>query len=196
MSGAKDIVEKSELRALFKNRIAGLSVQERNEQSYAIVVQLTEFLQDHQGVWALYSPLNDEPNLTALLQACSHIDWVFPKVESKTEIKFRRVDSLDQLVTGAWGLHEPAQKPSVPKDEIAGTLIPGLAYDHQGVRLGRGGGYYDRFLWNFKGLKLGVTFNEGLTVETLPRESHDQLMNTVVSPQKWVDVKQSEVSYV
>ncbi|MCJ8277833.1 MAG: hypothetical protein HRT44_09270, partial [Bdellovibrionales bacterium] len=64
--------------------------------------------------------------------------------------------------------------------------------DVQGTRLGRGGGYYDRFLAQYGGIKIGVVFNEGLTTDLLPREDHDQLMDIVATPSQWVEVNLKE----
>lgn len=184
------MVVKEALRSSFKRLIHILPPDSKQVQSLQIQDQLIEFLQRQQGCWTLFSPLNDEPNLVGLLEASSHLQWVFPRVESKIKMSFYKVTDSDQLVASAWGVLEPGpeQGSAVSKDEIRGCILPGLAFDIYGHRLGRGGGYYDRFLMNFKGLKLGVTFQQTLTRERLPSESHDQKMNIVISPQEWIEV--------
>lgn len=190
------LVEKDSLRSHYKRKLHELNNLEKIEQSQKIVSRLREFLKSQRGVWSLFSPLNDEPNLLELYDQCPHLTWVFPKVQSKTEMQFFAIDSKDELVASSWGMGEPPPKQQsfVDKQGIQGFLVPGIAFDMRGNRLGRGGGYYDRFLQHFKGLKLGVTFNEGLTKETLPRKSHDQQMNIVVSPENWIEVEESEVN--
>ncbi len=189
-------MDKSQLRVQFKKRIHSLSPQEKAAQSEAIVAQLASFFKKQQGVWTLFSPLKDEPNLEHLLQDCSHIQWVFPVVISKTEMVFKRLLDVNQWVTSAWGVDEPSDSAEpVSIQNINGVIVPGLAFDRRGYRLGRGGGYYDRFLQNFKGLKLGVTFSESLSMEALPSEPHDQQLNIIVSPFEWIDLNQSEVNY-
>lgn len=188
-------MDKNNLRKQFKKRIELITDKDKKNQSQVLMQKIAEFLQRQVGLWTLYSPLNDEPNVLALFSQCKHIQWAFPRVESKTEIRFHRIQSLDQMVSSTWGIDELASKDNalVEKETINGCLVPGMAYDLHGTRLGRGGGYYDRFLKNFNGLKLGVIFNEGLTNETLPCESHDQKMDIVVSPNNWVEVSKSEV---
>lgn len=189
-------MDKSQLRVHFKKRIHNISTQDKAAQSEAIVAQLVSFFKKQQGVWTLFSPLKDEPNLVHLLQDCSHIQWVFPVVISKTEMVFKKLLDVNQWVTSAWGIDEPSDSAElVASQNIDGVIVPGLAFDRRGYRLGRGGGYYDRFLENFKGLKLGVTFSEALSMEALPSEPHDQHLNIIVSPHEWIDLNQSEVNY-
>src|SRR5690606_17515013 len=92
----------------------------------------------------------------------------------------------DELETGAWGILEP--KPAVPLVDtlttIAVVLVPGLAFDAKGGRLGYGAGYYDRFFDRFAGqqqpLRIGVCYSAQL-VEQVPMEAHDYAMDAVVT---------------
>lgn len=189
--------KKDGLRSQFKRQLNDLPSAEKRRQSQLLVSKLSEFFANRQGYWTIFSPLNDEPNLLPLLSLTNAIEWVFPKIESKEEIHFYKVSTPEEMVANLFlRVEEPKgeQSQRVGPEQISGLLIPGLAFDKKGVRLGRGGGYYDRYLEKYKGLKLGVTFNEGLTSETLPRESHDQRMNIVVSPDSWIEVDTSEVS--
>jgi 5-formyltetrahydrofolate cyclo-ligase len=61
-------------------------------------------------------------------------------------------------------------------------LVPGLAFDPAGGRLGRGAGYYDRLLTKFEGVRVGVCFSE-LLVDEVPTEAHDIQMDFVVTPE-------------
>ena len=65
-------------------------------------------------------------------------------------------------------------------DEVDLVLVPGLAFDREGFRLGYGGGYYDRYLRDFPGSSIGVAFSECIT-ETLPRTIYDIPVNRVVT---------------
>jgi 5-formyltetrahydrofolate cyclo-ligase len=187
---------KDGLRAQFKKSLSQLPLEEKQSQSTQIVESLLSYLNKQSGVWTLFSPLNDEPNLLSLFEKCRHLTWVFPKVMSKTAMSFFPLRSLDELVASQWGLAEPqTSQEAVSNQQIKGCLVPGLAFDELGTRLGRGGGFYDRFLQSFKGLKLGVTFDCGLVTETLPRQSHDQHMHIVISPSRWIEVEKSEVTH-
>ena len=189
------IVDKEALRANFRRQIEAVSVETKENQSRQICQRLENYLNSQKGVWTLFSPLNDEPNLLSLIKSCTHLQWVFPRVESKTKMSFFKVSCMDEMVSSSWGLSEPpADKDCmVLSENIDGCILPGMAFDIFGNRLGRGGGFYDRFLENFKGLRLGVTFQQALTEKRLPSESHDQKMDIVISPENWIEVDRSEV---
>ncbi|GMA17203.1 5-formyltetrahydrofolate cyclo-ligase [Deinococcus metallilatus] len=69
-------------------------------------------------------------------------------------------------------LQPPADAPRVALDTVDAVLLPALAFDCRGVRLGYGGGFYDRLLPGFRGLTVGVV-GEALVVDALPSEAHD-----------------------
>ncbi len=89
----------------------------------------------------------------------------------------------DILEPAAWGIAEPGlDKPEVQPDIL---LVPLLAFDMQGFRLGYGGGFYDRTLAKLRAKKpivaVGVAYDEQL-VDAVPAESYDQRLNWVLTP--------------
>ena len=172
-------MDKNHWRAEFKNKIKALDEDYRQSQSLSLEKKISSWLTGQKGLWTLFLPMSDEPNLLNLTRQCDHLHWAFPKVESQEEMNFYRIVSPDI---------PPEEGQRVFVEEICGCIIPAVAYDKKGTRLGRGGGYYDRFLKNFKALKLGVIFDEGLTDKILPRESHDQIMNIIASPKQWIEI--------
>ena len=85
-------------------------------------------------------------------------------------------------VEGRYGLREPSEPHPVSPDTIDVMLVPGLGFDRGGGRLGRGGGYYDRFLATSRApVVIGVGFDCQI-LESVHREAHDQLMTAVVTP--------------
>ena len=93
----------------------------------------------------------------------------------------RAVESLEALVPGAHGLLEPAEGAAiVPPEEIGLTIVPCLAADRNGHRLGYGGGYYDRFLRGAAGASMCLCRARAL-LEDVPREEHDAAVDMVVS---------------
>ena len=189
MLGLEDIVDKSGLRAHYKEQTKTLNEIEKKRQSQTLMEKLTSFLADQQGAWVLFYPLSDEPSLLELMKTCSHLQWLFPLIQDQQSLQFYKPQDLSSMISGDFGVLEPDPKRSelFEKTAIQGFLVPGLAFDRYGVRLGRGKGHYDRALENTNALKVGVTFDSGLT-SSLPKENHDQLMNIVVSPSEWVDV--------
>ena len=75
--------------------------------------------------------------------------------------------------------------------EISGFVIPGLAFDQSGIRLGRGGGYYDRTLAQHAGQKIGVCFNVSFC-QHLPAEAHDVRLDTVITDQEIYEINKTD----
>lgn len=95
------------------------------------------------------------------------------------------------LVTGRYGLSEPSEDhPALSPSDLAGALIlvPALAFDDDGYRIGYGGGYYDRFLYDLNALGVAVT-TVGLAFAVcraprLPHEPHDRAVDIVIDERR------------
>ena len=93
------------------------------------------------------------------------------------------IDGLDQLVVGPWGLAQPdpAAATWLPAEaRIDLVVVPGLAFDRRGHRIGWGGGYYDRFLAQVQAVKIGLCHDE-LVLDCIPGEPHDVPVDMVVA---------------
>ena len=100
-------------------------------------------------------------------------------------LEFAHVPTMDALGSADWHPtdREPvAEARLVSPEEIGLILVPGLAFTRDGRRLGRGGGFYDRYLAGLSAptVKLGVCFH-GQLRETLPEEAHDQRVDAVAT---------------
>ena len=116
-----------------------------------------------------------QPVLEGILAAGKTL--VLPRCEQDGVMTARRIADLRQLISGAYGIPEPKpDAPMVPTAEIDLILVPGLAFDRTGRRLGRGKGYYDRFLANFHGKTMGIC---GQLVPEIPVERHDITMDAI-----------------
>ena len=95
---------------------------------------------------------------------------------------FFQVTSPQELLQGRFGLWEPDPRCCAPwrRREGALCLVPGIAFDRQGYRLGYGKGYYDRFLAGFSGTAAGLCFRE-LALERLPRGPQDRRVDVLVT---------------
>ncbi len=108
---------------------------------------------------------------------------VVPKVQwQERRLVPVRMSSLDcKLVKDHYGLRYPADGLAVRQHEIDLVVVPGLGFDGMGNRLGRGGGFYDRFLSDgFGGMKCGFGFHEQL-LDMVPVNSHDVPLNMLVT---------------
>ena len=93
------------------------------------------------------------------------------------------IDSLDQLVVGPWGLAQPdpAEATRLPAEaRIDLVVVPGLAFDRRGQRIGWGGGYYDRFLAQVQAVKIGLCY-DALVLDCIPGEPHDVPVDLVIA---------------
>ena len=94
----------------------------------------------------------------------------------------RRVASPDELAPGKFGVLEPASDAPESPGNWDLILVPGMAFDRRGGRLGRGRGYYDRFLSIHRDiLRVGICFDEQL-VSSVPSEDHDIRMHALITP--------------
>ncbi|MCG3123625.1 MAG: hypothetical protein GIKADHBN_02046 [Phycisphaerales bacterium] len=138
-----------------------------------------------------------EPDLTTVLEreiasgrtvTAPRMDW------NACTIEPHRVADLDRdLVPARHGLREPGPDcPRVPVSELEVVLVPAVAFDHAGTRLGRGGGFYDRFLSrpDLRALRVGVVFDLQI-LDQVPRQAHDARMDLVLTPTRVIDVRPS-----
>ena len=132
------------------------------------------------GTVALYAAKSTEVDLAGLdadLRARG-VRVVYPRV-----VPGQRVLELAEgnLAPGTFGLREPTGA-AVPLDEIAAFVVPGIAFDREGGRLGWGGGYYDATLALARpdARRIGVAYDCQL-VERIPRDAHDIKLDLVVT---------------
>jgi 5-formyltetrahydrofolate cyclo-ligase len=153
-----------------------------------------------QNVWSALSGLNDfknasgvggfvslpsEINTFSILEGTlkSKKKLFLPKtVKDKTHFDFYPIHDLKNLISGAFGILEPAGSHPSDWDELDLVLVPGLAFDHEGNRLGFGKGYYDRMLPHLKKTTLvigvGYTFQ---IVDQVPHTSEDFPMRALLT---------------
>ena len=175
------ITAKSALRRTIRSRLAALSVGERATKSEAIAAALLA-REDviRARTIALFLSLGDEPQTRWLIDALAATHRiVLPRVTGKA-MEFV-VYVPGSLRRGAFGIEEPAGGEVVEPADIDAMVVPGVAFTADGARLGRGRGYYDRYLASegFRALCIGVCFAEQM-VDALPAEPHDRAMDAVI----------------
>lgn len=103
-------------------------------------------------------------------------------IDRNGNMEFRFVSSLSDLSVGMFGLMEPDISKTVtaiPDDDTL-IVVPALAFDKQGYRLGYGGGYYDRYLSRYKCHSAGLSFSECIC-DSLPVTTYDVKINCIFS---------------
>ena len=106
---------------------------------------------------------------------------LLPKVINNTDMELRRYTSTKDLSLGAYGIMEPTGEHFTDYASIDVAVIPGMAFDNKGHRLGRGKGYYDRFLSQLtsKTYKIGLCF-PWQQVDCVPTDANDIAMDDVI----------------
>ncbi|AEB11498.1 5-formyltetrahydrofolate cyclo-ligase [Marinithermus hydrothermalis] len=162
---------KRELRAWAKTQRAALDTPALSQR---LVAHLAAFLKARRARHILlYHAFNHELDPRALPQAYLQAHYYLPR----TAPHGLTVHPLHApLVKHPLGFYEPApHAPQIPPTALDAVLVPGLAFDREGYRLGYGKGYYDRFLATLPPhtLTIGLTA-EALVVDRLPRDPWDQ----------------------
>jgi 5-formyltetrahydrofolate cyclo-ligase len=174
---------KQALRQQCKQIRRALGEQTRQRASQTICAQIEAWTTFQRAETILtYMPMRGEVDLRSLLERQPAKRWVLPRIipEEGHRMVFQPYDPAN-LVVHAFGMAEPAPDlPKIPPAEIQLTLVPGLAFDRQGWRLGYGGGYFDRFLKDYAGVSLGVIFG-ALLLDSLPHTAFDMSIEWLVT---------------
>lgn len=144
-------------------------------------------------VAALYQGLGSELSTHALADSLAEAGWTLalPSVEGEAgRMVFRIWDRARPLVRDAIGLQAPGVDQAVVEPDL--VVVPLLAFDRQGQRLGQGGGYYDRALEDLKARRevfaLGLAYS-GQQTANLPHEPHDQALDAILTEKEYIAVK-------
>ncbi len=140
----------------------------------------------------MFYPLNDEPDIAPLLQQAltAGKTIALPRYNSSLGVyEAALIRSLtEDLVPGRFGVREPSPNcPALPLNQLDLTLVPGIAFDASGRRLGRGKGFYDRLLPGTTGMTLGLAF-DWQESDALPTEPHDVELDAILTPTRWLKV--------
>ncbi len=181
-------------KKLLRERVRGdmkkLPIEEREAASNRIC-QLIE----RQEVWQkarsvlFYAPLADEPDIWRLFEdtIAAGKSAALPRFISERDcyVACQVRDPAQDIKAGRFGIREPAETCArLELNALDLILVPGVAFDLSGHRLGRGRGFYDRLLAMLGGPTCGVAFDEQL-VDEIPVEAHDIRLNCIVTPTRW-----------
>eukprot|EP00871_Galdieria_phlegrea_P005892 jgi/Galph1/790/GphlegSOOS_G5470.1 len=191
---------KRELRKRIKERLNSISEEQVSVESAQITKKLAELpqFQDAQTVGCFVS-FAKEVNTFGILERIfqSGKRCYLPRIKANTILEFYEADSLQEILSwepNQWGIREPPitkKKLILDKTSLDLIVVPGLAFDPYGRRLGRGKGYYDRFISTCKqatkdlGKKqpflAGVALSVSM-VDLIPTDVDDQPVDIVISP--------------
>jgi 5-formyltetrahydrofolate cyclo-ligase len=187
------MTSKKQLRDAFRDLLRqDQSRDSVDAPSAALGVQITQLLERLIGAgvtncWAAFQPTGFEPDVRSAITKLSHLEWVFPKVAGES-LEFYHPGRPAVFTLSRWGIMEPDPSRSklVPLSEVHGLLIPGVAFDTNCNRLGRGRGYYDRALAEIHSInkdiiKVGVAYDRQISEKEIPVEEFDIPMDWVVT---------------
>lgn len=178
---------KDELRKYILQQKRQFTPQQLAQLSLPVLDRLRPLLAEAQTIVAYYS-LPDEVDTHALIDEllAAGKTVLLPKVLDDETMELCRYSGRESLREGAYHIMEPLTEGRFScYDDLTKepspcyALVPGLAFDAKGHRLGRGKGYYDRFLASFKGKTIGVCFDFQKVAE-VPVDAHDVAVNRVV----------------
>ncbi len=180
--------QKMTLRAAAKNFLAEMDRSEVTLRSGIMrkILYTSPFWKTARSV-LLFAPIASEPDLLPSIFREKDI-YCLKSLNSHYEPV--ALSSLDDLKLGPRGIREPISQEIFPLKQIDLIVVPGLAFDRKGGRLGRGGGHYDRILGrpDCIGTVIGTCFSSQL-VREVPREDHDSLVSVILTEEGLLSVR-------
>jgi 5-formyltetrahydrofolate cyclo-ligase len=183
---------KAALRLEAREAVRALPASERSRAADEALARLLDWAPWREAkVVSLFSGTLEELDTENIIRhALSEgktvlLPWIQPAAGAggKARMALAPVADYDRdLVEGAYGILEPVEGlrgAETPEPDL--ILVPGTAFDERGGRVGRGKGFYDRFLEDRTGLKAGLAFEAQVLRKKLPLEAHDQLLDGLVT---------------
>jgi 5-formyltetrahydrofolate cyclo-ligase len=179
-------MEKAEARALIKSRIQALKSKERKQKDQIIrqhLLNLPAFRTARSVM--LFASLPDEVSTKALVRDALKLGKTIalPRVvKEEGALLAVRFSASAGLARGAYNIYEPIEDEVIPVEELDFVLVPARAFDRKGNRLGRGKGFYDRFLSRLpeRTIKCVVGYDCQL-LEEVPHDAGDAAVDLVVT---------------
>lgn len=176
-------MNKDELRKYIRGKKRQFTDKELEELSLPVITRLLS----HPAVMSaktllMYYSLPDEVNTHDIIMqlAESGKNVLLPCVTDGENMEIREYNNPEDMQEGGFGIMEPTGKPFTSYDEIDVAVIPGMGFDNSNNRLGRGKGYYDRFLSKVSNVyKIGICF-DFQKLPKIPVSIHDIRMDTVI----------------
>lgn len=182
---------KTALRQKVRAQLKAITAEQR-----ALLSKQACLLLEKQAVWQMaktiffYAPLPEELDIWPLLKdsLAAEKTVALPRFDAATEryVACEIEDIGRDISSGQFGIREPGNHCiAILPNRLDLILVPGVAFDAHGRRLGRGKGFYDQLLASVRGTTCGVAFDEQI-VEAVPVEPHDVHLNCILTPTRWI----------
>ena len=178
---------KQRIRELLIQKRRMLAAEERSSLSESILSQLEKMTVFREAKTVLlYYPKNNEVDVLPLFKRYKHDKTLLLPVTHRDRITAHPYEGNDKMHRGKFGIPEPTTPEFQGKIDV--IIVPAVAFDRAGNRLGRGGGYYDRFLKKQPHATLiGVGYDFQL-VDEVPVRKHDQKVHRIILPSQTIQV--------
>lgn len=177
---------KSEIRKRLEALRSRLSVSARKIASDTIVSRVVARPEFHSSKCvALYAASADEVETTGIFRAAvdSGKCVYFPIVAEQDRLLFKAVSDPTKLCPGHAGILEPSSGSLLDERLLDLAIVPAVAFDRHGHRLGRGGGHYDRWLSSVACCRIGLAF-ECQIIDKIPTLPHDEGVDVIVTEKR------------
>ena len=178
---------KQRIRELLIQKRRMLAAEERSSLSESILSQLEKMTVFREAKTVLlYYPKNNEVDVLPLFKRYKHDKTLLLPVTHRDRMTAHPYEGNDKMHRGKFGIPEPTTPEFQGKIDV--IIVPAVAFDRAGNRLGRGGGYYDRFLKKQPHATLiGVGYDFQL-VDEVPVRKHDQKVHRIILPSQTIQV--------
>ncbi|MDH5402278.1 MAG: 5-formyltetrahydrofolate cyclo-ligase [Candidatus Heimdallarchaeota archaeon] len=185
--------DKESIRVLMKAKLRELDPIQRGKMNNHIFTTLSNWdLIKQSTSIGIYVSLNNEIDTHALIKWGLQQNKIIlvPKItstEHNTMVFCKINDFEEDLKIGEFNILSPVDSIQPWKHKIDVIIIPGLTFDLFGNRIGKGKGYFDRYLFNSNAIKIGLAFNIQIQ-EQIPSEITDVKMNYIVTESQIIEV--------
>jgi 5-formyltetrahydrofolate cyclo-ligase len=187
------VEEKAALRRQVHLRLEEIDAAQRKVQSFnARKILLSQPVWAHARSILFFAPRSDELDLWPLVEMAfiNGKKVALPRYEPSTG-EYEPAELLDpskDLLPGRYGIAEPGPGCAVfPVNQLDLVLVPGVAFDLLGRRLGRGKGHYDKMLAAPHGIRCGVGYDQQIVPE-VPVAPHDAYLTCILTPTRWMQL--------
>lgn len=177
---------KAEIRKQITGQKKSVGLPDLKARSAAVIKRLkTQEIYQNAATVGAYAPLPDEVDVTPIMMQPGRTFYI-PAFDDKIG-SYRLAKMSGMLQRGRFGILEPIDPLFAEEDEIDLILVPGVAFDRSGRRIGRGGGFYDRLLPLYRTIRIGICFDFQL-LDAIPDETHDCRMDFLLTESNFIKV--------
>lgn len=182
---------KNRLRQEMKARLVTMTPEEYLAYNSAIQQRFCKLpIVNNSNLVMMYFAINQEVATALLINTLLTMGKIvaLPACTPDKNLRAGVIHDLNELIPGIYGLSEPEHAaPEVDPQDLDLIVVPGVAFDIRGFRLGYGAGYYDRFLAGTDAYKLGLAYDFQV-VNEVPTDSYDIAVQAFLTPSKYLEI--------